>query len=210
MKTILSQALALPSIFLLSLFLASSAPMEQGYKIGDFAENFELKNIDGNLVSPGMIKYSAAKGFIIVFTCNHCPFSKKYEDRIMALNKKYEGLGYPLMAINPNDAEREPEDSYENMQKLAKEKGYDFPYLHDESQQTSYRFGAEKTPHVFILKKESGKLKVVYSGAIDDDVQNIKERKQKYVENALDELLAGKAVSNPTTKAVGCGIKWKQ
>jgi glutathione peroxidase-family protein len=202
--------LGLLSIALVALLATASRPLEHGYKIGDYAADFELKNVDGSMVSLGMMRYSSAKGFIIAFTCNHCPFSKKYEDRIIALNKKYEPLGFPLIAINPNDVEREPEDSFENMQKLAKEKGYTFPYLYDEPQRTTFFFGAEKTPHMYVLKKESGKYKVCYIGAIDDDVQNSKEKKQNYVENAVDELLAGKAVSNPMTKAVGCGIKWKQ
>lgn len=197
-------------VMLFAVLATASKPLEHGYKIGDYAADFELKNVDGTMVSMGMMRYSNAKGFIIAFTCNHCPFSKKYEERIIALNKKYEPLGYPLIAINPNDTEREPDDSFENMQKLAKEKGYTFPYLHDEPQRTTFFFGAEKTPHMYVLKKESGKYKVSYIGAIDDDVQNTKEKKVKYVENAVDELLAGKPVSNPLTKAVGCGIKWRQ
>lgn len=207
MKNILRILLPLLAV---SLLVTSSKPLEHGYKIGDFAEDFQLKDTDGNMVSLGLMRYSSAKGFIIVFTCNHCPFSKKYEDRIIALSKKYEPMGFPLIAINPNDVEREPEDSYENMQKLARQKAYPFPYLHDEPQRTTFFFGAEKTPHVYVLKKESGKYKVSYIGAIDDDVQNTKEKKQKYVENAVDELLAGKAVTVSETKAVGCGIKWKQ
>jgi peroxiredoxin len=185
-------------------------PLEEGYKVGDEAMDFELKNVDGNAVSLGMMKYSSAKGFIIVFTCNHCPFSIKYEDRIIALNKKYEPLGFPLIAINPNDPEREPEDSFENMKLRAKEKGFTFPYLMDETQKISFSYGAERTPHAYVLKKEGGKLKVAYIGAIDDDVQNQKDKKNRYVEAAVDELLAGKPVTRSLTKAVGCAIKWKQ
>jgi peroxiredoxin len=200
--------------FLFAIGLAgvftSMKPLEHGYKVGDEATDFELKNVDGGKVSMGMMKYSSTKGFIVVFTCNHCPFSVKYEDRIIALNKKYESLGFPLIAINPNDPEREPEDSFENMQKRAKEKGFTFPYLIDETQKISFFYGAERTPHAYVLKKESGKLKVVYIGAIDDDVQNQKEKKEKYVEAAVDELLAGKPVTKSLTKAVGCAIKWKQ
>jgi len=198
-----------------ALLIAASAvfslkPAEKGYKIGDIATDFELKNVDGNMLSTSQMKYSSAKGFIIAFTCNHCPFAQKYEDRIIALSKKYEPLGYPLIAINPNDPEREPEDSFENMQKVAKEKNYPFPYLIDETQRLSFTYGAEKTPHVYVVKKEGGKLKVAYIGAIDDNVQNAKEVKEKYVEAAVDELIAGKPVSKPLTKAVGCMIKWKQ
>ncbi len=194
----------------LSGLLVSMKPQEHGYKIGDEATDFQLKNVDGNMVSLGMIKYSSAKGFIVVFTCNHCPFSVKYEDRVMALAKKYEALGYPLIAINPNDPEREPEDSFENMQKRAKEKGFTFPYLVDETQRISYFYGAERTPHVYVLKKEGAKYIVSYIGAIDDDVHNQKEKKEKYVEAAVDELIAGKPVTKAMTKAVGCAIKWKQ
>lgn len=201
------------SIFLFILgasTLFALRPVEHGYKIGDVATDFELKNVDGSMVSLGQIKYSSAKGFILVFTCNHCPFAKKYEERIIALSKKYEPLGFPLVAINPNDPEREPEDSFENMQKLAKEKNYPFPYLIDETQKITYAYGAEKTPHVYIVKKEGGKLKVAYFGAIDENVSNAKEAKEKYVEAAVDELLAGKPVTKSMTKAVGCVIKWKQ
>jgi glutathione peroxidase-family protein len=200
------------TILALSLINTAARPIELGYKIGDYAADFELKNIDGSMVKLGMMKYSSAKGFIIVFTCNHCPFSKKYEDGIIALNKKYEPLGYPLVAINPNDPELEPEDSFANMQTQAKEKDFTFPYLFDETQVTTCLFGAKKTPQIFILKKESGQLKVVYMGAIDSDFQTLREKREKYSEQAMDELLAGKAVSNPNTiaKLVGCGIKFKQ
>jgi peroxiredoxin len=195
--------LALVSVF-------SFVQPQQGYKPGDAAEDFNLKNIDGNMLSMSNKKYANAKGFIIVFTCNHCPFSKKYEDRIIDLAKKYEPLGFPLIAINPNDPVREPEDSFENMVKLAKEKKYPFPYLWDESQGTAKAYGAQKTPHVYVLKKEGDTRIVAYIGAIDDNSLKAKDAKVKYVENAVDEILAGKAVSNPLTKAVGCTVKWKQ
>lgn len=198
------------AVLAISIAIFALKPTEHGYKVGDVATDFDLKNVDGTNVSLGMMKYSASKGFILVFTCNHCPFAKKYEERIIALSKKYEALGYPLVAINPNDPEREPEDSFENMQNIAKEKSYPFPYLIDETQKTTYFYGAEKTPHVYIVKKEDGKLKVAYIGAIDDNVQNAKDVKEKYVENAVDELIAGKKVTKSLTKAVGCMIKWKQ
>jgi len=202
------RSISIFSIIAGAIVVFALSPMEHGYKVGDIATDFDLKNVDGNKVSLGQIKYSSAKGFIVVFTCNHCPFAKKYEERIIALSKKYEPLGFPLVAINPNDPEREPEDSFENMQKLAKEKNYPFPYLIDETQKITYAYGAEKTPQVYVVKKEGGKLKVAYIGAIDDNVSN--EAKEKYVEAAVDEILAGKAVSKTMTKAVGCVIKWKQ
>lgn len=181
-----------------------------GYKVGDFATDFDLKNVDGNKVSMGAIKYSSAKGFIVVFTCNHCPFAKKYEQRIMDLDKKYAALGFPVIAINPNDPNREPEDSFDNMVKRAKEKGYTFPYLVDETQKISYTYGAQRTPQIYLLKKEAGKLQVAYTGAIDDNVNDVKAVKEKYVEKAIEEIMAGKPVTNSATKAIGCLIKWQQ
>ena len=189
------------------LMLASFKP-EGGVKVGEKAADFKLKNVDGKLVSLSA-DYKSAKGVIVVFTCNHCPFAKKYEDRIIALDKKYKALGYPVVAINPNDPAVEGEDSYENMQKRAKEKSYPFPYLFDETQATAHAYGATKTPHVFILQKSGNDYAVKYIGAIDDNSDDASVVKEKYAENAIDALLAGKAVATTNTKAVGCGIKWK-
>ena len=189
------------------LMLASFKP-EGGVKVGEKAADFKLKNVDGKLVSLSS-DYKNAKGVIVVFTCNHCPFAKKYEDRIIALDKKYKALGYPVVAINPNDPAVEGEDSYENMQKRAKEKSYPFPYLFDETQATAHAYGATKTPHVFILQKSGTDYAVKYIGAIDDNSDDASAVKEKYAENAIDALIAGKAVATTNTKAVGCGIKWK-
>ncbi|HWY37716.1 MAG TPA: thioredoxin family protein [Bacteroidia bacterium] len=181
---------------------------ESGYKVGDKAADFKLKNVDGKTVS--MADYKDAKGIIVVFTCNHCPFAKKYEGRIMDLDKKFKSKGYPVIAISPNDPTIVPDDSYENMQKLAKEKKYSFPYLMDETQETAKTYGATKTPHVYILQKEKDAYVVKYIGAIDDNADDEKAVKEKYVENAIANLLAGKPVNPETTKAFGCGIKWKK
>ncbi|WP_245891718.1 redoxin domain-containing protein [Flavobacterium faecale] len=132
-----------------------------------------------------MADYKSAKGFIIVFTCNHCPFAKKYEDRINSLAKKYKSIGYIVLAISPNDPEAQPEDSYELMQVRAKEKGFAFPYMLDEGQKIYPQYGATKTPHVFLL----GKNRVVkYIGAIDDNVDSAKEVKGKYWQNTIAAL----------------------
>src|SRR3954464_46034 len=114
-----------------------------GYRVGDTAKDFKLKNVDGKMVS--LADYQSAKGFIIVFTCNHCPFAKAYESRIMDLNKKYAGKGFPVIAINPNDPKIEAEDSFDNMVKIAKEKNYTFPYLFDETQENAMAYGATRT-----------------------------------------------------------------
>jgi len=189
------------------LMLASFKP-EGGLKVGDKAADFKLKNIDGKEVSLSG-NFKGAKGAVVVFTCNHCPFAKEYEDRIIALDKKYKGLGYPVVAINPNDPAKSPEDSYDNMQKRSKEKGFTFPYLFDETQATAHTYGATNTPHIYILQKTGNDFIVKYIGAIDDNHEDAKAVKEKYAEEALDALLAGKPVATTKTKAIGCTIKWK-
>lgn len=179
-----------------------------GYKIGDTARDFSLKNIDGKMVSMKDVKN--AKGFIVVFTCNHCPFAKAYESRIMELDKKYSAKNYPVIAINPNDVSVVPDDSFENMVVLSKEKGYSFPYLYDESQEIASAYGATRTPHLYILQKVDDKYIVKYIGAIDNNTEDADKADKKYVEEAVDALIAGKSVPTPETKAIGCGIKWKK
>jgi len=189
--------------FVMALLWAG-APIKEGYEVGDTAADFKLKNVDGKIVS--MADFKNAKGFIVVFDCNTCPYSKAYNGRIIALNKKYASVGYPVIAINANDASQSSGDSFEEMVRIAKEKSYDFPYLVDESQSVAKAFGATNTPHVYILTKE---LKVAYIGAIDDSARKAEAVTKKYVETAVDELLAGKKVTKSKTKAIGCGIKWR-
>jgi peroxiredoxin len=183
-----------------------------GYAVGDAAKDFSLKNVDGTMVS--LAKYADAKGVIVVFTCNHCPYAKAYESRIIGLHKEFAAKGYPVVAINPNDPAAYPEDSFENMAKRAKEKSYPFAYIFDEKQDVAKAFGATRTPHVFVLKKNADKnvntYTVAYIGAIDDNSEDSKAVKEKYVETAIGALIAGKTPAATTTKAVGCGIKWKK
>lgn len=200
--------LIVSSIFICSaLFLTSANKADSGYKIGSVAIDFKLKSTDGKMVS--LSDYKAAKGFIVIFTCNTCPYSKLYEDRIIALHNKYSSQGYPVIAINPNDATQQPDDSFEKMQIRAKEKAFPFPYLTDQTQEVTETYGATRTPHVFVLKKEGNKNVVAYIGAIDNNHKSASEANVKYVENAVDALLGGESVSEPFTKAIGCTIKWK-
>lgn len=194
--------------FIATVALFSFKPFNaNGLKPGDKVSDFSLKNVDGKNIS--LANYPTAKGFIVVFTCNTCPFSKLYEDRIINLNTKYSGKGYPVIAINPNDPNASPEDSYDKMIERSKSKNYTFPYLYDENQVVARAFGAERTPHVYIIKKSGNELLVEFIGAIDDNAQDASGAKDKFVEKALDEILAGKSVSNKSVKAVGCSIKWK-
>jgi peroxiredoxin len=178
---------------------------EKGYEIGSIATDFTLKNIDNQTVSLRDMK--DAKGYIVIFTCNHCPYAVAYEDRIIALDKKYKKLGYPVIAINPNNPEKQKEDSFEKMQVRAKEKGFTFPYLFDEGQKIYPQYGATKTPHVYILEKTNKGNVVKYIGAIDDNHSDESAVKAKYVENAVDALLSNEEVKVKTTKAIGCSIK---
>ena len=185
----------------------AQTPVALGYNIGDAIADFKLKNINGKMVS--LSDFASAKGFIVVFTSNHCPFSKSYEDRVIALDNKYASQGFPLIAINPNDPEAYEEDSFANMQARAKEKGYTYPYLADDTQTVSKLFGAMRTPQIYVLKKEGGKIILSYLGAIDDNAQDPSGVTKRYVEDAVNNLLAGKPVVTTATKAVGCAIKWK-
>ena len=197
--------LVLSLVAICSFTLFSMA--QDGYKVGDQISDFSLKNIDGKMIS--LADYKDAKGFIVTFTCNHCPYAKAYEDRIVALNSKYAKAGYPVIAINPNDAKAFPDDNFDNMKIRAKEKKFNFPYLQDESQDVAKKFGALRTPHIYIVQKENDKLVVKYIGAIDDNWENASAVKEKYAESAIDALLAGKPITTTFTKAIGCGIKWK-
>ncbi len=179
-----------------------------GYKIGDEATDFKLKNIDDKMVS--LSDFKDAKGFIVIFTCNHCPYAIAYEDRIIELDKKYKPLGYPVIAINPNDPEAQPEDSFAEMKIRAKSKGFTFPYLMDEGQKIYPQYGATKTPHVYLLNKENGKNIVKYIGTIDNNYQDASDADDHYVQDAVDALLAGKPISKETTVAIGCTIKVKK
>jgi peroxiredoxin len=197
------------NFFILILFFAVhiTALAGNGYAPGDKAADFSLKNTDGKIFS--LSSMEKAKGFIIVFTCNHCPFSQAYEDRIISMNKKYASQGYPVIAINSNDPSIEPEDSYENMVKRSSEHQYNFPYLVDNTQEIAKKYGASRTPHIFVLSKQAKDLVVEYVGAIDDSAYEPDQVKTPYVELAVNDLLAGKKVGIPSTKAIGCSIKWK-
>jgi peroxiredoxin len=175
------------------------------YEIGDEATDFNLKNIDGEMVS--LSDYPNAKGFVVIFTCNHCPYSKAYEDRIIAIDKKYKYSGYPVIAINPNNPRDYPEDSYENMKKRAAEKGFTFPYLVDAGQKIYPKYGATKTPHVYLLEKEGDENIVKYIGAIDDNHKDANNVKNKFLEDAIKALMDGREIAVKETLTIGCRIK---
>src|SRR5690606_5367988 len=192
-------------IVVMSAFTVSKITVADGYKIGDIADDFRLMNIDGKMVS--LADYKNAKGYIVTFTCNTCPYAVGYEDRIIALNNKYAPKGYPVIAIMPNNPDVQPGDSMEKMKERAQSKGFTFPYLMDEGQTVYPKYGATKTPHVFVLQKTNKGNVVKYIGAIDDNYQDASAVKTKYVENAVDAPLNGSDVPEKETRAIGCTIK---
>jgi peroxiredoxin len=171
--------------------------------IGKAGPGFKLKGVDGKLHS--LSDYADKKALVVVFTCNHCPTAVQYEGRLVQLQKDYGPKGVQLVAINPNEDKGHPTDSFEHMVTRAREKGFNFPYLRDETQEVAKAYGAVRTPHVFLL---DGKRKVVYRGRIDDNPDDPKAVGRHDLRQALDEVLAGKPVSVHTTQSIGCTVKW--
>ena len=192
--------------FLIILLVAATG-FAQGYKVGDTARDFSLKNVDGKMVS--MKNTPTTKGYILAFTCNSCPFSQAYEQRLIDLHQKYASQGYPVIAINPNDPAKQPKDSFEAMQQRAKSQRYPFAYVQDDTQEIARAYGAMRTPHLFIVKNYGDAYKVEYIGTIDDNANAPEAVNKKYVEDAMRDILAGQPVQLSETKAIGCGIKWK-
>ena len=193
-------------VFLVSAFTVNTVTVGgDGYEVGDIATDFKLKNIDGKMVS--LADYKDAKGYIVIFTCNTCPYAVMYEDRIIDLDKKYASKGYPVIAIMPNDPDIKPGDNMEAMKARAASKGFTFPYLIDAEQEIYPQYGATKTPHVYLLEKTNAGNEVKYIGAIDDNYKDAAAVNTKYVEDAVDALIDGKEIKQKETRAIGCSIK---
>jgi peroxiredoxin len=199
----------LTALFIVSAGLLSfTLPSEnKGYDIGDVATDFKLKNVDCKMVS--LADYKDAKGFIVIFSCNTCPYVVAYEDRMIELHNAYAKKGFPVIAINPNDPEVSPGDSFEKMQERAKEKNFTFAYVFDEKQEVFPQFGATRTPHVYLLEKTSNGNIVRYIGAIDDNFRDASAVQERFLENAIDAILNKNEVPVKTTRAIGCTIKVK-
>ena len=199
--------LKLLSLLLFVVFFAGTK-VNSGYQVGDTVKDFELKNVDGEMLA--LSDFEDEKGVILIFDCNTCPYSQAYLDRIKGLHANFKPKGYPVIAINPNDPGRSPGDSFDKMVAYAKENEYEHDYLQDEGQSVARAFGASNTPHVFVLKNEEGEFKVAYIGAIDNNTKDAAAADKKYVEDAVNALLEGKTPTTNKTKAIGCTIKWKE
>lgn len=191
-------------ILILSILLLSFNSMDDNKTISDF----NLLNVDGKMVS--LNDYPEAKGFIIVFTCNHCPFAKLYPERLNALNSKYKTLGVQLIAISSTDTLVYEEDSFSEMVKKAQHERFNFPYLFDGMQTVAKNFNAQKTPHAFVLWKKNNSWIVKYNGAIDDNGAEPEKVNNRYIAKAVDALLIDKEVEIKETKSVGCQIHFRK
>lgn len=172
--------------------------------IGDSLQHFELKNIDGNIVSTYHMADKSA--LLVVVTCNHCPYAQAYWPRLIHLAKQYEEDNLGVLAINGNDISIQPADSFDEMKRLTKQFGVTFPYLRDESQEIMKQLGATKTPEVFLF---NARRELVYKGAIDDAWDNEAAVMRVYLEDAIEFALDGLEIDYPEIPAVGCSIKWK-
>ena len=183
---------------------------KEGLQVGDKAPDFELKNIDGKMYSLKDIKAAdgeEAKGYIVTFTCNTCPYAVANEDRLIELHNKMAAKGYPVVAIQPNDPDVQPGDSFAKMKQRAEEKGFPFVYLLDEGQEVYPVYGATRTPEIYLLDSD---LVVRYTGAIDDSVRDPEGVSVNYVIEAVEAIENGEQPSPALTKAIGCSIKTKK
>ncbi|MEK7286108.1 MAG: thioredoxin family protein [Nitrospirota bacterium] len=171
--------------------------------IGDIAPDFNLPGVDGKNYS--LDHFKDKKILIVIFSCNHCPYVKAYEDRIIAIQKDFQDRGVAVVAINANETVNYPEDSFEKMQSHAREKCFNFPYLRDESQKVADAYGAHYTPEIFLLD-ESRRLQ--YTGKIDDNYQQPQDVEVQYLRDAIVAVLSSQPVASPETHAIGCTIKW--
>lgn len=172
--------------------------------VGTPAPPFSLPGVDGQTWS--LADFEDAKALVVIFTCNHCPVAKATEDRFVELQRDYADRGVRLVAINPNDATTHPADSFEAMKERAQQKGFNFPYLRDESQEVAHAYGAACTPDIFLFGPDRT---LVYNGRLDDNWKDPTAVTRQDLRRAIDAALAGTPLDFTPEHAVGCSIKWK-
>lgn len=169
-------------------------------------EDFSLYNTKTQKIS--LSSYPNAKGFIVIFTCNHCPFAQLYYKRLNALNEKYSKENIPLIAINSMDTFLYEDETMKLMNKKANQHKFNFPYLQDASQSVGKNFGATHTPQTFLIWKVNNQWKIKYKGAIDDNGEH-PEKAKSFISQAIEELKANKPVSMPEMNSIGCKIMYR-
>lgn len=191
-----------PRLALAALLLAApAAALELGAAIP--AADVTMKNVDGEAVSIAAI--AGKSGTLVVFTCNHCPWAKAWEERLAALGNAARARGIGVIAINSNDPKSSPNDAFAPMVERARQRGFQFPYVVDAGSTVAKAFGAERTPEVFLFDARGT---LVYHGTVDDNAERPDEVKQHFLRDALDAVAAGKPVAVAQTKALGCTIKF--
>jgi peroxiredoxin len=176
----------------------------KGMPVGTSAPSFSLPGVDGKTWS--LSSFADAELLVVVFTCNHCPYAIASEDRLIAIQDDYRARGVRVVAINPNDAQKYPDDSFEKMKKRATDKAFNFPYLHDESQRVARAYDAVCTPDIFVFDRAR---KLIYNGRIDDNWQQPDQVTRQDLRSVLDAALNGRAVDFEHVPSMGCSIKWK-
>lgn len=175
-------------------------------QIGTRAQDFMLRGTDGNTY---LLKdFTDKAGTLIIFTCNHCPYSKAHWPLFIDLHKQF-GEDIDFVAVNSNDASAYPEDSFENMKKNAAALNLKFPYLYDETQEVASKYDAKCTPDPFLFKNENGTLKLYYRGKTVDEPMHPEKIKKHYLADAIRALLAGDQPPVEQPSSLGCSIKWK-
>jgi len=178
--------------------------MADGLAVGDLAPRHMLPDTTGELHGVG--GPAGAPASVVVFTCNHCPYALAWHDRLMRAAQEYADEGIRFLAVNPNDADRYPLDSYEAMrQRIEREGEWPMPYLRDESQEVARAWGARTTPDVFVVDADG---RVVYRGAPDAD-HGDEAQDARWLREALEDVLAGRPVARAETEPVGCSVKWR-
>lgn len=172
-------------------------------RIGDSIIDFTLPGTDGKIYS--LSSFEKGKPIAVIFWCNHCPYVKAWEDRIIKIGNEFKEK-VQFVLINANDPNKYPDDSFEKMKERAKEKNYPFPYLFDESQDVARKYNAQRTPEIFLFDQN---WKLVYHGAPDDNYEDEKKVKKRYFLDAIQSILNNQKPEISETHPVGCTIKWK-
>jgi peroxiredoxin len=180
--------------------LLKSLPLPLGKDILPFS----LPATDGKGYGP--MDFPDAKALVIIFMCNHCPYVQAVIDRLIGIQADYADKGIQLIGINANDSDNYPEDSFEAMQEWVEERGINFPYLHDESQEVARSYQAQCTPDIYVFDQAK---KLAYHGRIDDNWQEEDKVAKKELRAALDAIIAGEPAPEPQQPSMGCSIKWK-
>jgi peroxiredoxin len=173
-------------------------------QLGQQAPDFNLPGVDGKDYS--LASFREARLLVVVFSCNHCPYVLGSEDRMIKFHNDYSPKGVAMVAINANETQDHPLDSFEHMKQRAKEKGFKFPYVRDETQEIAMKYGALRTPHYYVFDKDR---KLRYTGRMDDNPRTPGAEKTHELRDAVDALLAGRKPPVEVTNPIGCNVKWR-